>query len=148
MRVPVKRANLGWSLGDISWLKARAGDRLGALRAAREGVRHDLRSGNRTMLAGTLNRTKLALVELEHPEPAAVLAGAEIDGPLVDWHNSEKAELADAEHAVSTLRASLGDDAYERAAARGAVMTYDEVVEYTLDEVERLLAEASSALQF
>ena len=79
-RSGAKSAILGWSLGDVGWLKARAGDRRGALRAARDGIRHDLRSGNRTMLAGTLCRTKLALVELGYPEPAAVLAGAEHDG--------------------------------------------------------------------
>ena len=139
-----KSANLGWSLGSVAWLKARAGDRRGALRSARDGVRHDLRSGNRTMLAGALNRTKLALVELGYPEPAAVLAGAETDGPLVPWNiNGSDAELQDRDDALGTLRASLGPDAYERTAALGSAMTYDEIVEYTLDELERLLAEPS-----
>ena len=85
---------LGWSLGDVAWLKARAGDRLGALRAARDGVRHDLRSGNRTMLAGAMNRTKLAFVELGYPEPAAVLAGAETDGPLATWKVNRRRKRA------------------------------------------------------
>ena len=39
------------------------------------------------------------------------------------------------------LRASLGTDGFERAAALGAAMTYDELVEYVLGELERLLAE-------
>jgi hypothetical protein len=143
-RSGAKSANLGWSLGSVAWLKARAGDRRGALRSARDGVRHDLRSGNRTMLAGALNHTKLALVELGYPEPAAVLAGAEADGPLVPWNTTgSDAELQDRDDALETLRASLGHDAYARSAALGSAMTYDEIVEYTLDELERLLAEPS-----
>jgi hypothetical protein len=100
------------------------------------------------MLAGALNHTKLALVELGHPEPAAVLAGAETDGPLAQWTTGlvgVRAELQDRDEALNTLRASLGPDAYARTAARGAAMTYDEIVEYTLNELEQLLAaEASS----
>ncbi len=95
------------------------------------------------MLTGTLCRTKLALVELEYPEPAAVLAGAEHNGPLAAWHIADcaEAELQDREHALSALRASLGPHAYGRTAALGSTMTYDEIVEYTLNELERLLAE-------
>ena len=54
------------------------------------------------MLAGTLCRTKLALVELGYPEPAAVLAGAEHRGPLAAWYIDESAaELQDREHALT-----------------------------------------------
>ena len=111
-----RSSNLGWSLGDVSWLKARAGDRPGALRAARDALRHDLRSGNRTNLAGALNRTKLAFVELGDLEPAAVLAGAEADGPLAPWNFADgvPVELQDREHALRVLRDSLGAEGYER----------------------------------
>jgi hypothetical protein len=142
-RSGLRSATLGWTLGDVGWLKARAGDRRGALRAAADGIQHDLRSGNRTMLAGTLNRTKLALVVLGHPEPAAVLAGAEIDGPLVAWH-VDGVDVDDREGEIRALRTSLGGDGYECAAAAGAAMTFDELVEYTLDELERLLAQPSA----
>jgi hypothetical protein len=143
----VKSSNLGWSLGDVSWLKARAGDRPGALRAARDGVRHDLRSGNRTNLAGALNRTKLALVELGDAEPAAVLAGAETDGSLVPWNFADgvPVELQDREHALRVLRDSLGAEGFERTAAVGAAMTFVQVVEHTLSELDRLLAQANDA---
>ena len=92
----------------------------------------------------TLRRTQLALVELEHPEPAAVLAGAETKGPVAAWnlHAGADDEELDREHALSAIRASLGPDAFERAFARGAAMTFDGVVEYTLDALERLLLEA------
>ena len=117
-----RTSNLGWSLGDVSWLKARAGDRPGALRAARDALRHDLRSGNRTNLAGALNRIKLAFVELGDTEPAAVIAGAEADGPLVPWNFADgvPVELQDREHALRVLRDSLGAEGYERTAAVGA----------------------------
>ena len=42
---------LGLALGDVGWLKARAGDRVGALRAARDGIRHD-HTGNRATFGG------------------------------------------------------------------------------------------------
>ena len=75
-------------------------------------------------------------------EPAAVIAGAEADGPLVPWSFGDgvPVELQDREHALRVLRESLGAEGYERAAAVGAAMTFDEVVEYTLDELERLSA--------
>ena len=137
-----RSSNLGWSLGDVSWLKARAGDRRGALQAARDGLRHDLRSGARTNLAGALNRIKLAFVELGDAEPAAVLEGAEADGPLVPWSwgDGVPVEQQDREHALRVLREALGAEGYERTAAVGAAMTFDEVVEYTLEQLERLLA--------
>ncbi len=139
-----KSANLGSSLGDVGWLKARSGDRVGALRALRDGVRHDLRSGNHSMLVMTLRRTQLALVELEHPEPAAVLAGAETKGPLAAWNHYAGVddEELDQEHALSAIQASLGPDAFKRAFARGAAMTFDGVVEYTLGQLQRLLIDA------
>jgi hypothetical protein len=140
-RSGVKSATFGWTLGDVGWLKARAGDRRGALLAVRDGIQHDLRSGNRVMLAGALNRAKLALVELGHPEPAAMLAGAEHDGPLAAWPMGGEAEDEESERTIRALRASLGADAYERAAGVGAAMTLDEVAEYTLHEVEQLLDE-------
>jgi predicted ATPase/DNA-binding SARP family transcriptional activator len=141
-RSGAKTSILGWSLGDVGWLKARAGDRRGALCAARDGIRLDLRSGNRTMLAGTLCRTKLALVELGYPEPAADLAGAEQKGPLAAWKIDESAaELQDREHALRALGSSLGPRGYERAATLGSTMAYDEIVGYTLNELERLLAD-------
>jgi hypothetical protein len=127
----------------VSWLKARAGDRPGALRAARDGLQHDLRSGNRTNLAGALNRIKLALVELGAAEPAAVLAGAEVGGALVPWAWGDDVaiEVEDREHAITTLRSQLGAEEYERATRAGSAMTFDDVVEYTLLEVERMLDE-------
>jgi predicted ATPase/class 3 adenylate cyclase len=142
-RTGVKSANLGWSLGDVSWLKARAGDRPGALRAARDGLQHDLRSGNRTNLAGALNRIKLALVELGAAEPAAVLTGAELRGALVPWAWGDEVEVEaeDREHAIAALRSQLGAEEYERATRAGSAMTFDQVVECTLLEVERMLDE-------
>jgi hypothetical protein len=41
------------------------------------------------------------------------------------------------------LERRLGSDGYDAAIARGAVMNYDEITEFTLGEVNRLLAESS-----
>ncbi len=80
-------------------------------------------------------------------EPAAVLAGAEADGPLVPWNlfDGVPVELQDRDHALRVLRDSLGAEGYERTAGVGAAMTFDEVVGYTLEQLERLLAEPNDA---
>jgi predicted ATPase/DNA-binding SARP family transcriptional activator len=136
-----KIADMGAALADVAWLKARDGDHLGALGAARDSVLHEIRSGNRAMLAIALYRTRLALVELGYSEPAAVLTGVETEGPFAEWDvfGNAEPETRDRELALHTLRAALGPEQYARAFARGAAMTYDEVVEYTVGELERLL---------
>ena len=96
------------------------------------------------MLAGALNRTKLAFVELGDLEPAAVIAGAEADGPLVPWTFAEgvPVELQDREARASSCCGTRSvPTATSAPSAVGAAMTFVEVVEYTLDELERLLAE-------
>jgi hypothetical protein len=139
-----KIADMGSALADVGWLKARMADRRGALLALRESVRHEIRSGNRVMLAGALYRTRFALVALGDSEPAAVLTGAETEGPFAAWdvYANAEPEIQDRELALDTLRTALGPNEYGCAFARGAAMTYDEVVEYTLNELDRLLADA------
>ena len=88
------------------------------------------------MLAGTLSVPRASRSSELVSEPAAVLAGAEHTGPLAAWSIDESAaELQDREHALWALRSSLGPDGYERTAALGSTMTYDEIVGYTLDEI-------------
>ena len=75
-----------------------------------------------------------------------MITGAETEGPLAvsDGQAGVDAELEDHAAGARSVRAALGPDAFESAAALGAAMTYDEVAEYTLGELERLLAEARS----
>ncbi len=56
-------------------------------------------------------------------------------------HRSSTTVVEDRDRALRALRTSLGADAYERALGVGSAMTFDEVVDYTLDQLERLLAE-------
>jgi hypothetical protein len=49
-------------------------------------------------------------------------------------------ELDEQEAVDGRVRAALGVDAYEAATARGAAMTYGEMVGYLRHELERILA--------
>ena len=139
-------ANLGIALGDVSLLRARAGDRVGALTAALEGIRYCDHTGNHATFGGTLSRTRHTLVQLGMWEQAAVVIGVLTEGPLAasDGQAGVAAERRDREQALQKTRAALGPDAFEEALARGAAMTYDEVADYTLAELDRALVEARS----
>ena len=50
-------------------------------------------------------------------------------------------ELADRQAVLDHARAQLGPDRYDAAHATGAAMSYEQIVEYTLAELDRLLAE-------
>ena len=43
------------------------------------------------------------------------------------------------------VRASLGDEAYAAALARGAAMAYDGILSYALTELDRILADLDDA---
>jgi hypothetical protein len=143
-RSGAQRATLGHALADVGWLKARVGDRSGALRALCDGVAYGHHIGDRRTFVGVLSRASIALVELEHPGPAAVLTGVVNDGPLAEWDalTGVEADQQDRERAHDAMLAALGSDRYQHATARGAAMSYDEVVDYARSELERLLVSA------
>jgi predicted ATPase/class 3 adenylate cyclase len=139
-----QRSTFGPALADVGWLKARTGDSAGALSAIRDGVAYCHHIGDRRTLVGVLSRASLALIELGYPEPAAVLTGVVTDGPLAVWDAlaGVEADQQDREQALDAMLAALGLDRYQHAAARGAAMSYDEVVDYAGGELERLLVDA------
>ncbi len=53
----------------------------------------------------------------------------------------ENPALTDRQAALDRVRAQLDPDRYDAAHATGAAMTYEQTVEYTLAELDRLLAE-------
>jgi hypothetical protein len=131
---------LGYVLAIRSQLRARAGDRAGAVDALREAIAYSHDKGDRPMLVLALDRGIQVLADLGESEPATVLAGIALDGPLSALSNLPVAEHTDREHVLQRLRVELGDAQYEKARLRGAHKSYDEVVSYTLGELDRLAA--------
>jgi hypothetical protein len=80
---------------------------------------------------------------LGYEDLGAVVAGI-VEGAALAVRLSEhfsKSEIADYRLVQEQARTALGDAAYDAATARGAAMGADEVVAYTLGELDRALAE-------
>jgi hypothetical protein len=76
-------------------------------------------------------------------EVAATLSGFTERGPLAtSFPALAGAEAALHDRAIAALRNSLGEEQYEAVANRGARMTYDEAVAYTMAELDQILGAA------
>jgi hypothetical protein len=127
------------ALSRLGPLRARSGDRGGALDALREsvvlssGVRDHIALGASICLAvvtfGTLGRN----------EPVAVLSGAWNSGAVVG--NVSRREREEEAKASNQARVVLGDARADELGLQGASMTYDEIVAYLLSVVDELIAE-------
>jgi hypothetical protein len=121
-------------------LREAAGDQPGALDALRKAVEYDARTGNRVYMAMALTRTALVLAG----SPDAFTAAATLDGALAGpvlgivprWLTPPQQKRY--EQRLAAISAGLGEDGTARARRRGAAMTYDEIVAYTLDQLGRL----------
>ena len=122
-------------LGLLAKLRARRRERGPAIEALREGVVRAHDSGQLVMLAFVLSCGVNVAVDLDAPELAATLGGAITDGSLTYLVR------ADRQAALDHAQAQLGPDRYDAAHATGIAMSYDRIVEYTLAELDRLLAE-------
>ena len=127
------------ALGMIAHLRARQGDLAGALSALREATEHSERTGDRPQMVATVGFGSLILARAGSLEPAAVLAGVVVDGPLAALNNFPGAPRSHADRALSGLGAALGEREYRAAAARGAAMSYQEVLQFMRAEIDRLL---------
>ena len=78
-------------------------------------------------------------------EPAAVLAGVALHGPLAVLSILPQAERDDRAVLLERVRTLLGRTAYERAVAQGAAMNDDEAITYALDQIDT--AETQSLAQ-
>jgi len=120
--------------------RAAHGYHAAAARATRIAVAHAARTGHRAYLG--LDVTVAALVlsgRADTFEAAATLAGA-VAGPVFgfstawlnpQWQNRYQQRLAEA-------AAALGDQHYDDARQRGATMTYDQIIAYTLEQLDRV----------
>ncbi len=116
------------ALAQAARLRARAGDRLGALEALQEAIAHAYQTGYRRAVIFALSNAIEVLIQVGCPEPAAVLSG---------WPG--RFALSSPE---GTLRAALGAEPYTRATSRGAAMNFDEVVSFVQAQIGELLVDA------
>ena len=130
----------GYVLAMQAQLRSRAGDRIGALDAARETIAFSHDKGDLPMLALAFDRVAQALTDLGEHELAARCAGVALDGPLGILANLPGAQIGERDRAVAHTRDALGPGAYDDARARGAALAVDEAVRVVLAELDRLRA--------
>ena len=113
------------ALTQAARLRADRGERARALELIRESVAHSYEIGYRRATLFALSGGVEVLAHLGYNEPAAVISGyrpSRITRP--------------APHRA--LRAALTPEAYERAVQRGEAMTFDDVVMFTVAEVDQI----------
>ena len=98
-------------------------------------------SGNLIAMALAVDCAVDVTAALASTQTAAVLYGMRQRGPFARLGQWNDANRSDRERALERVRVELGNDEFERNAALGAAMSYDEALDYTLYELDRLLAE-------
>ena len=81
-----------------------------------------------------LDWSVLAFVRTGRPDVAVVLLGVLTDGALADVSNYLLAGTYSRDQALDRIRPLVGE-AFDALVARGAAMSYDEVVDYALEQL-------------
>ena len=140
----MKRSGRGNSLGqvlvNVAQLRARQGDRLGALTALRESIERIDQYGDRVQFVAAVDWAIFIFQRFGYPEPAAVLVGVAVDGPLSAINKFPGAQRVHGDKKLAPLEAELGAGTYHALVERGAAMSYEEAVHYLFDELNRLIA--------
>jgi hypothetical protein len=89
-----------------------------------------------------LDRGISVAADLGQRRLAAFLGGAATKGPLAPLTLVARDERETREEILDHTRSALGADTYNAESARGATMTYTNIVPYLLGELDRLLAES------
>jgi predicted ATPase/class 3 adenylate cyclase len=116
-------------------LRAYRGNLAGAYRALRKAVLLSRDYGERPQMGAALGWGIAVFQIAGRPEQAAVFVGALNSGALRAVSNHPRAARGHGPRRVEQLRAVLGDDV-DVGMARGAAMSYDEIVEYVLAELD------------
>jgi hypothetical protein len=119
-------------------MRAELGDVVGALRDLHDGIQSSQHAGERPSLAGAIGLGIGVLAHTGRTRAAAILSGVIHSGPLSHVFNGLLAgpERSRLDAVIAMLRTRLGAAEFEALAARGAAMTYDDVVAYTLTALE------------
>jgi hypothetical protein len=125
-------------------IEARDGDARSALSHLRDSVTHSVDEGDNTTIFSCYDRAIRVFAFLGNDEPAAELAGVVTIGPFASLSTiSVGPEAEERDAALSEVRGRLGDAVFEAAVTRGAGLSYDEVLDRILGEIDQLLAESS-----
>jgi predicted ATPase/class 3 adenylate cyclase len=129
---------LGFALARRGALRANEGDLTGARSDTREALRNGFERGDRPMLASALQCAMPALVAMGRVEAAAVVSGARRSNATGGRRERLGAIVSDLriEESLAEARDALGDDAYQRAVARGAELSIDDAVTFALDALD------------
>lgn len=133
---------MGNTAKPIARLQALHSDARDALDSFRIGLRLSYEQGTRVNVTYHLKQGSLALQRAGSSEVAAVLLG------YIELQPQRGTEGWEGEfHAgvIAEVRAAIGAAAFDAAVARGAAKSYDEIVLYTLQEVDDVLAATDSS---
>ncbi|MGY1617964.1 ATP-binding protein [Geodermatophilus sp. SYSU D00691] len=121
-------------LANLGYLAEHRGDHEEARVLHRRGIHLCWSSGRRLVAAWLLAEVAGPEAALGRPERGALLVGA-ADAALRGLGNDRApSDRPEYRRVVRTLRAALGDAAFERAAAEGAQLSLDEAVELAMTE--------------
>ena len=123
-------------------LEALQGDLGAALESFRSGLELSYEQGSRVNVIFQLKQGALALTRAGHTDVAAVLLGyvdAQPQRGTAGWEGEFHEGL------IAEARVALGTAEYDAAAARGAAMPYDEIVQYALTELDRVQGEQTDS---
>jgi predicted ATPase/class 3 adenylate cyclase len=117
-------------------LRARLGDDSGALELLHAAIVVGRDQGTRPQLAAGLDWALSPLTRTAQPDVAATLLGGLTEGALAGVGNFPGVDTARA-RALDRVRGVLGDDQTDELVARGAAMSYDELVQYAIDQLNQ-----------
>jgi len=118
------------ALAQAARLRAGKDESDAALDLLREAVVHSYQIGYRRAVHFALSCGVEVLARFGYSEPAAVISGY---GPARITRTTPP----------RVLRAALDPDAYERAATRGGAMTFDEIVTFTVAQLDQIRGDLS-----
>jgi predicted ATPase/class 3 adenylate cyclase len=117
-------------------LRARLGDDTGALELFHQAVIVGRDQGSRPQLAAALDWALTPLTRIGRPDVAAVFLGTLLRGALADVGNFPGVDAART-RTLERVRVALGDERTNELVTHGAAMSYDELVEYAIDHLDR-----------
>ena len=134
---------VGMALVDVARWHSRMGDRVAALEALYDAISYANHAGSRGPVVEVLGAGAEILLRAGELSAATVLAGSLLQGALLAILVSQRdAEL---KRALMAAHEGLGDEQYQRMFDRGASMSYEEVITFALDNVQRAMAETTNA---
>jgi ATP/maltotriose-dependent transcriptional regulator MalT len=126
-------STFGPCLAETARLLAKRGDLEGSFAPLREAITHTYQVADYSELVGVLWVATTVLADAGRAEATAVINGFITDGPVADfaivYQGPERDEQVQAQERA---RAELGDATYDAAHARGAAMSYEEIVDLVL----------------